>query len=113
MMQTAKAITRYLRIPPRKARLAADLIRGLDVEEAILQLQVSQLRGGRLLKKTLHSAIANAETQLGLQRNQMRIREVRVDAGPVMKRAKSKSRGGKVPVMKRTSHFSITVEGIK
>lgn len=109
-MQTAKAITKYLRVPPRKARLAADLIRGLNAEEAVLQLQVSQLRGGRLLKKTLQSAIANAETQLGLQRNQMRVREVRVDAGPVLKRAKSKSRGGKVPIMKRTSHFVIVLE---
>lgn len=109
-MQTAKVVTKYLRIPPRKARLAADLIRGLGVEEAMLQLQVSESKGGRLLKKTLRSAIANAETQHGLQRNQMKVKEVRVDAGPVLKRAKSKSRGGRVPIMKRTSHFVVILE---
>jgi large subunit ribosomal protein L22 len=109
-MQLAKAYSRYLRIPPRKARLAADLIRGLKVEEASLQLQYSQLKGGKLLKKTLDSAVANAETQLNVQRKNLRVHEVRVDAGPVIKRSKSKSRGGQVPVMKRTSHFTVIVE---
>lgn len=109
-MQNAKACTKYLRIPPRKARLAADLIRGMKVEDASLQLAHSELKGGRLLKKTLDSAVANAETQLNVPRQNLRVREVRVDAGPVIKRAKSKSRGGRVPVMKRTSHFTVVVE---
>jgi len=108
-MQIAKSITKAVRIPPRKARLAADLIRGLDVSEATLQLGVSQLKAGRLLEKTLRSAVANAETQLGLKREHLFVREVRVDAGPVMKRAKSKNKGGRVPVMKRTSHFTVIV----
>jgi len=109
-MQQAKAYSRYLRIPPRKARLAADLIRGLKVEEASVQLMYSELKGGKLLKKTLDSAVANAETQLNIPRQQLRVQEVRVDAGPVLKRAKSKSRGGRVPVMKRTSHFTVIVQ---
>ena len=108
-MQKAKAISKYLRIPPRKARLAADLIRGLGVEEASVQLQFCQLKAGRMLKKTLDSAVANAETQLGVQRRDLKVDEVRIDCGPVLKRAKSKSRGGRVPVMKRTSHFTIVV----
>ena len=53
-----------MRISPRKARLAAGLIRGLSVSEAGLQLVNCNLKGGRLLKKTLDSAVANAETQL-------------------------------------------------
>lgn len=109
-MQQARAHSKYQRIPPRKARLAADLIRGLKVEEASLQLQYSQLKGGRLLKKTLDSAVANAETQLNVQRRDLRVSEVRVDAGPIIKRSKSKSRGGQVPIMKRTSHFTVVVE---
>ena len=63
-MNHAKAITKYVRISPRKARYAADLIRGLSVENATLQLIASKLRGGRLLKKTLDSAVANAQTQM-------------------------------------------------
>jgi len=109
-MQNAKACTKYLRIPPRKARLAADLIRGMKVEDASIQLVHSGLKGGRLLKKTLDSAVANAETQLNIARKNLRVKEVRVDAGPIIKRVKSKSRGGRVPVMKRTSHFTVVVE---
>jgi large subunit ribosomal protein L22 len=108
-MQTAKSTTKYVRVPPRKARLAADLIRGLNVEEATLQLMVSNLKAGKLLKKTLNSAVANAESQLNVQRKDLRVQEVRVDAGPVLKRAKSKNKGGRVPVMKRTSHFTIVI----
>jgi large subunit ribosomal protein L22 len=108
-MQTAKAITKYVRISPRKARLAAGLIRGRNVEEATLQLMFSKLRAGKLLRKTLDTAVANAETLLNVQRRDLKVHEVRVDAGPVMKRSKPKNRGGSVPVMKRTSHFTVVV----
>lgn len=109
MEKTKKSISKYVRVPPRKARLAADLIRGLSVEAAKVQLQHSQLKAGRLLLKTLDSAVANAETQLDLRRENLAVVEVRVDAGPVLKRSKSKNRGGTVPIMKRTSHFTIVV----
>lgn len=108
-MKEAQAISKYVRISPRKARLAADIVRGLDVETAKLQLIYSHLRGGRLIKKTLDSAVANAETQLNVQRSKLFVKEIRVDAGPTLKRAKSKSKGGRVPVMKRTSHFTVVV----
>lgn len=108
-MTVAKAITKYIRISPRKARLAAGLIRGLPVEQAAIQLQHSSLRGGRLLKKTLDSAVANAETQLDARRDEMIVKEVRVDAGPILKRSKPKNKGGSHPIMKRTSHFTVVV----
>ncbi len=108
-MREATAKTKYIRISPRKARLAADLIRGKGVEEALLQLLYSNLKGGRLLKKTLDSAIANAETLHSVQRRDLKVKEVRIDAGPTMKRAKSKSRGGRVPILKRMSHFTVVV----
>jgi large subunit ribosomal protein L22 len=108
-MQYAKATTKYLRIPPRKARLAADLIRGLSVEAAATELDYSSMKGGRLLKKTLDSAVANAETQLNIPRQKLKVQEVRIDAGPVIKRSKSKAKGGMVPIMKRTSHFTVVV----
>ena len=108
-MQFAKAITKYVRIAPRKARYAADLIRGLRVDQANLQLRHSHLRGGRLIQKTLDSAVANAETQLNARREQLRIFEVRVDPGPILRRAKPRSKGSSVPVNKRTSHFTVVV----
>lgn len=108
-MNNAKSISKYIRISPRKARLAAGLIRGLSVAAASLQLQHSNLRAGKLLKKTLDSAVANAETQLELRRENLKVAEVRVDAGPTIKRAKPKNRGGRHPIMKRTSHFTVVV----
>lgn len=108
-MLEAKAKTKYVRISPRKARLAADLIRGKGVEEAKLQLMFCRLKAGRLLQKTLDAAVANAETQHSVQRKDLRVKQVYVDAGPTMKRAKPKNKGGSHPVMKRTSHFTITV----
>jgi large subunit ribosomal protein L22 len=108
-MQSGMAKTKHVRISPRKARLAAGLIRGKSVEEAKLQLKMSSLRGGRLLLKTLNSAVANAETQQNAKRENLRVMEVRVDVGPTMKRAKPKNKGGSHPIMKRTSHFTVIV----
>lgn len=108
-MQFAKAITRYVRIAPRKARYAAALIRGLPVDQATQQLVFSKIRGGRLLKKTLDSAVANAETRLDVRREGLRVHEVRVDPGPILRRAKARSKGSSVPVNKRTSHFTIVL----
>ncbi len=108
-MKKAISKSKYMRVPPRKARLAADLIRGMSVEQARFQLQTCQLKAGKMLQKTLKSAVANAETQLDLRSQDLKVAEVRVDPGPIIKRAKSKSRGGRAPVMKRTSHFTIIV----
>lgn len=108
-MNKAKAITKYVRISPRKARLAAGLIRGLAVSDATAQLKFSNLKAGRLLMKTLDSAVANAETTRDMKREKLIVEEVRVDAGPTLKRAKPKNRGGRHPIMKRTSHFTVIV----
>lgn len=108
-MIDAKACTKYVRISPRKARLAAGLIRGKTVAQASSQLLFCNLKGGRLLKKTLDSAVANAETQLDLRKENLIVKEVRIDCGPTLKRAKPKNRGGRHPILKRTSHFTVIV----
>ena len=111
-MSQAHAITKHVRISPRKARLAAGLIRGRTVPEAIQQLLFSNLKGGRLLKKTLDSAVANAVTQHEVKREELVVSEVRVDQGFVLKRAKPKNRGGRHAILKRTSHFTVVVRSI-
>jgi large subunit ribosomal protein L22 len=108
-MQKAQAKTKYVRISPYKARRAADLIRNMKVEDAILQLRYSNLKGARLLKKTLNSAIANAETQLDLRKENLKIAEIKIDEGPTLKRAKPRNRGGQTSINKRTSHFTIVL----
>lgn len=108
-MSKAIAISKHVRISPRKVRLAAGLIRGLRVPQATSQLMFSSLKGGRLLKKTLDSAVANAETQLDVRREDLFVSEVRIDQGTVLKRAKPKNRGGRHPILKRTSHLTVVV----
>lgn len=112
-MVKAIAISKYLRISPRKARLAAGLIRGKSVLQANTQLKFCKLKGGRLLQKTLDSAVANAETKHDLRREALVVDEVRVDEGPRLKRSKPKNKGGRHAIIKRTSHFTVVVcEGV-
>jgi len=108
-MTQAQAKTKYVRISPRKARLAAGLIRKLPVQDASTQLNFCKMKAGKLLKKTLDSAVANAETQLDLRREELKVLEVRVDEGPRLKRIKPRNRGGRHPILKRTSHFTVVV----
>lgn len=105
----AKAISKYVRVSPRKARLAADLIRGLTVSNAMTQLSFCNMKGGRLLIKTLDSAVANAESQLDAKRENLKVKEVRIDEGPRLKRSKPKNRGGRHAILKRTSHLTVIV----
>lgn len=111
-MQLAKAISKYMRISPTKARLAAGLARGKSVAEATTQLKFSGLKAGRMLLKTLDSAVANAE-QSNARREDLVIVEVKVDEGPRMKRAKPKNRGGRHPILKRMSHFTVVVANLE
>lgn len=108
-MDTAIARSKYLRISAQKARLAAGLIRNLSVDEALAQLMFSNVKGGRLLIKTLNSAIANAEWKFEAPREELRVLEVRVDEGPQLKRARPKNKGGRHQILKRTSHFTVAV----
>ncbi len=108
-MNSAIAKSKFIRISPRKARLAAGLIRGLSITQAKVQLSHCGLKGGRLLQKTVDSAVANAEANVHLRREDLIIKEVRIDEGPRLKRAKPKNRGGRHPILKRTSHFTVVV----
>ncbi|MCY3974654.1 MAG: 50S ribosomal protein L22 [Simkaniaceae bacterium] len=108
-MTKGRAVTKYVRVSPRKARLVAGLIREKSVEEALLQLRFTTLKSGRLLAGTVNSAIANVESRFDVQRKDLVIEEVRIDGAPVVKRAKSKCRGGRVPILKRMSHFTVVV----
>jgi large subunit ribosomal protein L22 len=107
--EQVKAVTKYIRISPRKARLAAGLIRGLPVPHARTQLTFSPLKASRLLIKTLNSAVANAEMRLDVSAENLRIVDVRVDGGPTLKRSKPKNRGGRHAILKRSSHFTVVV----
>lgn len=108
-MDQAKAMTKFIRVPPRKARLVAGIIRNRSVEDAALQLDYCGNKAGRYFRKALDSAVANAEVQFNARRDQLHVLEARVDEGPRLKRSKSKARGGRAPILKRMSHFTVVV----
>lgn len=109
-MAVTKAKSKYVRVSPTKARLAIDLIRGMPVMDALLQLAHSNLKAGRLIKKTLVSAIANAENNHEAKREQLYVSEAKVDQGPFYKRSWSRSKGRRSIIKRKTSHFTIALD---
>jgi large subunit ribosomal protein L22 len=105
----ATAILRTVRLSPQKGRLIADQIRGLKVERALEILQFSTRRAAKRVKKVLESAIANAEHNQGADIDELRVSDIQIDAGPMLKRFHARAKGRGVRVIKRTSHISVTV----
>jgi large subunit ribosomal protein L22 len=108
-----KAITRYLRISPKKARLVADIVRGLNVIEAEHQLQFIRRKASPLILKTLRSAIANAEHNFGLKKENLYIKKILINQGPTLKRWTPKAFGRVTPIRRRSSHIEIVLEEVK
>ena len=105
----AVAIAKGVRIAPRKARLVIDLIRGKSVIEADKILKNINKESARISRKVLVSAVANAENNLGLNKESLFVKEAIVNEGQTMKRMKFGSRGHVDPIKKRTSHIKIVV----
>jgi len=102
-----KASLKYLRIAPRKVRLVADLIRGLDVEEAKSLLSLERKRAAKSLLKLLNSAISNAKNNFHLSEDNLYIKTIRVDQGPTLKRYFPRAQGRATLIQKKTSHIFI------
>jgi large subunit ribosomal protein L22 len=105
----AEARIKQARISAQKARLVADQIRGLRVEQAIDLLAFSPRKGARIIQKVLESAIANAEHNEGADVDALEVSVVQVDEGPSMKRIRARAKGRASRVVKRSSHISVTV----
>ena len=100
---------RFARISARKARLTADLVRGMDVQAAMNVLEFMPHRAAVMVRKVLVSAIANAN-EASADVDRLIVSEARVDEGPTMKRWQPKDRGRAHPILKRTSHIIIAVD---
>ena len=105
----AKAKHTFARTSPQKARLVADQIRGLAVEDALNILAYSPKKAGALMKKVLDSAIANAEHNEGADIDELKVSKVFVDEGPTMKRIKTRAKGRADRIFKRSSHITVVV----
>jgi len=109
----ATAILKFIRISPQKGRLVADQIRGLSVARALELLEFSDKKAARPLRKVLESAIANAENNEGADVDELRVLSVEVDNGPQIKRMMPRAKGRGARIIKRTSHFRVTVSDQK
>lgn len=104
-----RAKAKFIRISPKKVRLLADLVRGLDVEEALVQLQFNKKGASLPVAKLVKSAVANAEENEDLKRNNLFVKEITVDGGPTLKRWMPRAMGRATPLIKRSSHITITL----
>jgi len=108
MVETT-AVFKYARTSAQKARLVADQIRNLSVARAIEILSFSTKKAAKMVKKTLDSAIANAEHNNGADIDELRISTICVDEGPVFKRMHARARGRGARILKRTCHITVKV----
>jgi large subunit ribosomal protein L22 len=104
-----KAVTKYVRLSPRKARDMARAIQGLAVADAIKTVEFSERKAARQLEKTIRSAVANAENNAKLSADDLRVKEATIGDGPAMKRFWARSRGMVSRIRKRTSHITIVL----
>lgn len=96
-------------ISAQKARLVADQIRGKSVEEALTLLTFSPKKAAVLFKKTLNSAIANAEHNEGADIDELKVSTIFVDEGMTLKRIRPRAKGRADRIMKRTCHITVKV----
>lgn len=97
----------------KKLRLVANLIRGLETNNALNQLRFVNKRASEPIAKLLKSAIANAEHNYELDKNNLFVKEIRIDEGGMLKRWTPKAHGSATPIRKRISHINITVGELK
>ncbi|MBN2238565.1 MAG: 50S ribosomal protein L22 [Dehalococcoidales bacterium] len=104
-----QAITKNTGIPPRKARLLVDMVRGKQVEQAIDMLKFMPSPSAKIVSKVIQSAAANAENIYQIPSSELKIVKIYADEAPTMKRFRARSRGRVSPVLKRSSHITVVV----
>ncbi len=105
----ARAIQKHVRITPRKCNQVLELIRGQAVEQAQTTLQFTPKMGARIVQKVLKSAVANALHEGKVRLEELYVKEAVVGAGPTLKRWLPRAQGRATPILKRSSHVTITV----
>ena len=109
-MAEVRAIATHVRIPPRKARPVASLIRSQNAETALETLRFVNSKAARLVARVLRSAMANAETTAKLDRAALVVKDARVDEGIGWPARRMRSRGAVDLIHRRTSHITVVVE---
>lgn len=105
----ARAIARYVRVSPRRARLVIDAIRGKGVSEALRLVALSNRKAARPIRKTLESAIANAESNFNVDVDRLYVARATVDMGRAYRRLKPRAMGRADIIRRPSSHITIVV----
>jgi ribosomal protein L22 len=103
------ARARFVRVAPRKARLVADQVRGLPLDEALPLLRFSTRGAAQDIRKLIESAAANAETNHDLVADDLLIKDIHVDEGPTLRRYRPRALGRATRINKRTSHIAVAL----
>jgi large subunit ribosomal protein L22 len=104
-----RAVAKYIRMSPRKVRLVVDLVRGMDVDEALDTLRFTPKAAAKPVAKVIRSAVANAEENYGLAREDLYISHIVADEAPTLKRGRFGARGRLKPILKRSSHITVVL----
>jgi large subunit ribosomal protein L22 len=105
-----KAIAKYIRISPQKARLVVDLVRGEKVEDARKILQFTRKYAAGIVSKVLKSAVANAKQNPNIDESILYVKEIFVDQGPTLKRWRARAQGRAASIKKRMSHITVILD---
>lgn len=108
-----RASAKYVRVAPRKARLIADQVRGMHIEQARALLAFSPRGAAEDIHKLINSAAANAENNHDLVGDEMRISSITVDEGPTLRRFRPRALGRATPINKRTSHIAVALTPVE
>jgi len=109
----AYAVVKYVRMSPSKVRITLDTIRGKKVEEAMSILEFQTTSSSEVCLKLLKSAVANAENNKGLSRDNLIVDECFVCPGPTLKRLDYRAKGRGNRILKRTCHITLYVDEVK
>jgi len=105
-----KAISKYVRITPRKVKVVADLIKGKDLDEAYAILDYTPKAASPIIKKAMKSAEANAVNNNGLSKGSLYVADAYANEGPILKRFIPRARGSASRINKRTSHVTVVLK---
>jgi len=103
------ARARFVRVAPRKARLVADQVRGLPLDDALPLLRFSTRSAAQDIRKLIESAAANAENNHDLVADDLMIKDIHVDEGPTLRRYRPRALGRATRINKRTSHIAVAL----
>ncbi len=103
----ARAVAKYVRVSPQKARLVGDAVKGLPVAEALSTLAYMPKKAARIIKKVMESAVANADQDPGIDVDLLYVKNVRVDQGPQLKRWKPRAMGRAFGIRHKLAHITV------